>query len=282
MASTIPVAFVNSYRSNVTMLYQQKASVLRDVGRVEAPTGEAHFFERLAPHDMLQRTARHSEQDVQDADHTRRMVIMNEWYTNQYIDKEDKLRMLIDPQGPYTMNASAAAGRKIDSVVYSAIRGNAYSGHAGATPVALPSGQKIAHGGAGLTKAKVLEAHRKLTFSEVPQDGRYFIYNAFGLEDLLNVTEVTSADYSGVKALTTGELGAFMGFKWIVYNFAAESSVYYSVACHRDAVGIVIPMEPTIEIDRLPTKHYLTQVYLELSLGATRILEEGVVEIAYQ
>ena len=182
MASTIPVAFVNSYRSNVTMLYQQKASVLRDVGRVEAPTGEAHFFERLAPHDMLQRTARHSEQDVQDADHTRRMVIMNEWYTNQYIDKEDKLRMLIDPQGPYTMNASAAAGRKIDSVVYSAIRGNAYSGHAGATPVALPSGQKIAHGGAGLTKAKVLEAHRKLTFSEVPQDGRYFIYNAFGFE----------------------------------------------------------------------------------------------------
>lgn len=282
MANSIPMAFVNSYRSNVTMLYQQKASVLRDVGRVEAPTGEAHFFERLAPFEMVKRTARHSEQDVQDADHTRRMVVMEEWYINQYIDKEDRLRMLIDPQGPYTTNASSAAGRKIDSVIYSALRGNAYSGKAGATPVALPSGQKIAHGSAGLNKAKVLEAHRRLTFAEVPQEGRYFLYNAFGLEDLLNIAEVTSSDYAAVKALTTGEMGSFMGFKWIVYNFAAESTVYYSVACHRDALGIVIPMEPKIEIDRLPTKHYLTQIYLELSLGAARLLEEGVIEVAYQ
>jgi hypothetical protein len=35
-------------------------------------------------------------------------------------------------------------------------------------------------------------------------------------------------------------------------------------------------------IDELPHKHYLTQVYASTSAGATRVMEEGVVEVAYQ
>jgi hypothetical protein len=282
MANSIDVARVQQYKANITMLYQQKASKLRKLGRIESVVGKQAFFERLAPADALPKVTRHSEQSIVDSIHTRRMVILSDWYWNDYIDKEDKLKMLIDPQSPYAQNAASALGRKLDSIIYTQIRGNALSGETGATTVALPSGQKIAHGSAGMSLAKILQASRMLNTGEVPMESRYFVMDSNGLEDLLNIQQLTSSDYNAVKLLTTGEMNSFMGFEWTIYNFAAESSVYYGIACHRDSIGIAMAQEVQVEIDRIPTKHYLTQVYASTSFGATRIMEEGVVEVAYQ
>lgn len=282
MANSITVSFVQQYKSNIVMLYQQKSSKLRGTGRIEMVTGKQAFFERLAPSEALQKTVRHSEQSIVDSIHSRRMVILADYYWNDYIDKEDRLKMLIDPQSPYAQNAASALGRKLDNVIYTQLRGNALSGETGSTTVALPSAQKIAHGSTGMSLAKILQASRMLNAAEVPMESRYFVIESNGLEDLLNIQQLTSSDYNAVKLLTTGELNSFMGFQWIIYNFAAESSVYYGLACHRDSIGIALAQDVQVEIDRLPTKHYLTQVYASTSFGATRIMEEGVVEVAYQ
>lgn len=282
MANSITEARVQQYKANITMLYQQKMSKLRKIGRVEYVVGKQAFFERLAPSEALEKTVRHSEQSIVDSIHSRRMVILRDYYWNDYIDKEDKLKMLIDPQSPYAQNAASALGRKLDSLVYFGARGTALSGETGSTSVVLPAGQKIAHGAAGMSLAKILQGSRLLNAAEVPMDGRYAVIESNGLEDLLNIQQLTSSDYNAVKLLTTGEMNQFMGFEWTIYNFAAESSVYYGIFCHRDALGIALAQDVMTRIDELPNKHYLTQVYASTSGGATRVLDEGVVEVAYQ
>lgn len=280
MANSITEARTQQYKANVNMIYQQKASKLRKIGRVEYVVGKQAFFERLAPSEALQKTVRHSEQSIVDSIHSRRMVVLADYYWSDYIDKEDKLKMLIDPQSPYSQNAGSSLGRKLDEVIYTNIRGTALTGETGTGTQALT--ETIAHGSTGLTLAKILTSHETLNENEVPMDDRYFIINSNGLSDLLNIQQLTSADYNAVRLLTTGQMNQFMGFEWILYNFRAESSVHYGVACHRDSIGIAMAQEISTRIDEIPTKHYLTQVYASTSFGATRIMEEGVVQVAWQ
>ena len=49
MANSITEARVQQYKANITMLYQQKMSKLRKIGRVEYVVGKQAFFERRAP-----------------------------------------------------------------------------------------------------------------------------------------------------------------------------------------------------------------------------------------
>ena len=51
-------------------------------------------------------------------------------------------------------------GRAMDDAIISAATGNALGGVSGGTTIALPSAQKVAHGSAGLTLAKLLDAKR--------------------------------------------------------------------------------------------------------------------------
>ena len=56
MANSITEARVQQYKANITMLYQQKMSKLRKIGRVEYVVGKQAFFERLAPSASLEKT----------------------------------------------------------------------------------------------------------------------------------------------------------------------------------------------------------------------------------
>lgn len=282
MSDLIDVARVQQYKANVELLFQQKGSKLRGTARMDFPTGKQSFFERLGQATAVQKLTRHSDTPQIDSQHSRRMITLKDFHWADLIDQEDKLRMLIDPQSEYAINGAFALGRALDNEAYTQWRGNALSGESGTTTVALPSAQKIAHGGVGVTKAKIIQAAKILNLAEVPMEDRVFVIEANGLEDLLNDTTITSADFNSVKLLMTGEIDTFMGFKWIIYNFAIESSVYYAIAYHKTAVGIGMWKDITTRVTERSDKNYATQVYVSSSFGATRIQDNGLVEIAYQ
>ena len=113
-------------------------------------------------------------------------------------DWTDDVRMLVDPKGSYTKAGAWAMGRAIDDLIIAAATGNAVDGDG--TNVALPSGQKITESGtAGMTLAKILNAKRILDANQVEDEDRFFIIGSRQLEDLLNVTEVKSADFNSVR-----------------------------------------------------------------------------------
>ena len=279
----VDVARVQQYKSNVTLLFQQEGSLLRPVLREEVGKGKIIYFELIAPTAAIKRTVRHQLTPQTPSVHSRRGCIMEDYEWNDYVDDQDKIRMLIDPTSPYARNGAYALGRTLDNTIYTQLRGNALTGETGSGTQALPAGQKIAHGSVGMTLEKILQAHRMLGRNKVPMRDRYFIVEPFGIEDLLNLPEITSADYNSVKSLMTGEVNSFMGFSWVNYlEMAAESNVFYALACHKDAAGLAMGEDIMTRIDELPERGYTTQVYLRSTFGAVRIQDEGVVEIAYQ
>jgi hypothetical protein len=278
MSTQITTAMVEQYRSNVLMLSQQKGSKLRGTVRTEMVTGKNAFFERIGAVDMVDATSRHDDTPQIDTPHTRRRVSLTTSRWADLIDNADRVRTLIDPQSPYAMNAAWAAGRKMDAVIVSAMFGTAYGGVAGATSVALPSAQKVAAASAGLTIAKLRSANTILLENDVDMENVTCCINPAGLEDLLATTEITSSDYNTVKALVQGQIDTFMGFKFVVTNqmTALKAGVYA-----KNAMALAIGAEPRIRISERDDKNYSTQVFVEMDIGATRVEDEGVVEISY-
>lgn len=279
MSTQITTAMVEQYKSNVLMLAQQKGSKLRGTVRSEMVTGKNAYFERIGAVDMVDATSRHDDTPQIDTPHSRRRVSLTTSRFADLIDNADKVRTLIDPTSPYAMNAAWAAGRKMDAVIVAALAGNAYAGVAGATTVALPAAQKVAAASAGLTIAKLRSAREILLGADVDLDmGATCIINPAGLTDLLSATEITSSDYNTVKALVQGQVDTFLGFKFVVSTQVTALKAY----CYaKNAAVLAVGSEPVVRISERADKNYSTQVFVEMDIGATRVEDEGVVEISY-
>ena len=283
MSTQITTAFVEQYKSNVLHLAQQKGSRLRDSVRYESVTGKNHFFERIGAVSAQKRTSRHSDTPRMDTPHSRRRVSMDDYDWADLIDQEDKVRMLITPQSEYAMAGANAMGRAMDTAIIEAAVGNAYGGVAGGTTIALPSAQKIVHASGGLTVAKLLSAKEVIDGSDVDaEEERYCILSAKQVTDLLNTTEVKSSDYNTVKALAQGQLDTFLGFKFIRserLGTDSDGNRQVTVYC-KSGLGLAMGSEIQTRISERDDKNYATQVFLSMTIGATRVEDEKVVEIA--
>ena len=282
MSIEITTAFVEQYKSNVFHLAQQKGSRLRDAVKTESVTGKAHFFERIGSTAAEKRTSRHSDTPRMDTPHSRRKVTMDDYDWADLIDNEDKVRMLISPSSEYAMAGAWAMGRAMDDAIISAVSGTSYGGVSGGTSVALASAQKIVHGSAGLTLAKLLSAKEILDSSDVdPDEPRYMVVTAKQLKNMLGVEQITSADYANVKALVQGDIDTFLGFNFIrTERLVTDGTNRLALAFTQNAIGLALGQDITTKISESADKNYATQVFLSMSIGATRVEDEKVVEIA--
>lgn len=305
MSSQITEAFVQQYKSNVFHLSQQKGSRLRNAVRSEMQNGKRAFYERIGLSEAILKTSRHQDTPQVDTPHSRRAVDMNDYILADLIDDEDKIRMLLDPASAYVQSFANGFGRKIDSVIIAAMRGNAYSGEAGGTSVALPAAQKVlaALDGAlgtptGLNVDTLRRAKYVFDAADVdPSIPRYMAITAKQLQDLLGQTEVVSQDYASVKALVQGQIDSFMGFKFIQTQLLpAETATYDTdgsvdsgsgslsaarrcLAWAGDGVVLAVGKDIEAKIEKRADKNYATQVFTRMTVGATRLEEAKVVEI---
>jgi hypothetical protein len=281
--ANINVAAVKQFGSNIEMLVQQKGSKLRNAVRIETGiVGEEAYFDQLAETAAVQKVARNVDTPLVKSDHRRRRVTMYDYQWADLIDKEDQLKMLIDPTSAYVTNAAWALGRSMDDLIIASFSGTAYTGKAGATATVFTPGNIIAVGAAGLTVAKLIAAKELLDGADVdPQEERYIAVTAKQVSDLLNTTEVKSADYNTVKALVQGQVDTFMGFKFILCNRLAldGSSDRLCPVWAKSGMLLAIAKEVSSRIDERPDKSYATQVYASMGIGATRMQEEKCVLI---
>lgn len=283
MSTQITTAFVNQFSANVQMLSQQMGSLLRNAVDTESVNGEKAFFDQVGQAAAVLRTSRHQDTPLVDTPHTRRMVTMSDYEYADLIDDSDKVRLLVDPTSTYSRAAAAAMGRAMDDVIITAALGTSQTGKDGSTSTTLPAGQKIAHGSAGLTIAKLVSAKELLDAASVdPSIPRHIIVSPKQISDLLNNTTVTSSDFNTVKALAQGEISSFVGFNFIVSNRlnTDSNSDRQVIAFAQDGLKLAVGKEPAARIDERADKSYSTQVYYCQTIGATRMEEEKVVEIA--
>ena len=127
------------------------------------------------------------------------------------------------------------------------------------------------------------EAKQILDSSDVDPDlPRCIVMKSNQFYDLLGDTEIQSSDYNTVKALVAGEIDTFMGFKFIRSERLTSDSNgdTQCIAWIHDGIGLSLGMDVKTEISERSDKNYSTQVYAQMCLGAVRIEDEKVVEIA--
>jgi len=281
MSQEITTAMVEQYKANVDMLSQQKGSRLRNAVRNETVVGENAYFDQIAATTAQLKTTRHMDTPQTDTPHARRRVSLADYVWADFVDKEDLVRTLIDPTSPYAINAVNAFGRAMDDVIIAAARGTAYTGKAGGTATALPSGQKIAENNEGLTIAKLITAKGLFWSNDVEEDEELFMCcRGKQLEDLLATTQVTNSDYNTVKALVKGEVDQYMGFTFIrSQRISVAADIAMCFAWARSGIALGLGADIHTRISERADKNYLTQVWCGMTIGATRMEEVKVVEI---
>ncbi len=301
MSFQITTAFVDHFKANILLLSQQKESKLRVVARMEDVTGDTFFVERISATEAQDITSRHGDTPQIDTPHSRRKLTMTDSNWADLIDNVDKLKMIIDPESTYAQNAVMAFNRKIDTRIITALGGAALGGHTGGTSInnydagecrlVASDGTIVAAGSnhsntteTPLTIAKLLTCKQLLDDAEIDDARqRYFLCNPFNINQLLNTTEVKSSDFNTVKALAQGQIDTFMGFKFIkstlLSSDGTDTGATNCYAFAQGAIVLAISEEPTVRISERDDKNYSTQVYVEMSIGATRVEGPAVIEI---
>lgn len=285
MSFTIEQSFVTQFSNSVHLLSEQRMARLLPTVSVEQTSGEAKAFERIGTGDDLPNdvTTRHGDTPLNDIPHSRRWVHPITFDYANLIDKKDQVKLLIDPRGPYTMRHAGVMGRRMDETIIDALGGDALEGKTGTTAVALPSAQKVAAGGVGLTVEKLREAKVILDEQDVPEDEqRFLIYNPRQMDDLLGDDRLTSTDFNTVKALVRGEVDQFMGFTFVKSNRlrvdGSSSRLVYAYL--RSAIKMGVNQSPNSIATPRPDKRYSWQLYTWGEWDAVRMEDELVVEIA--
>ena len=283
MADPIPSHYATEFNTNWTHRVQQMRARFDAYVEEHSFSGERKRFDRINKQSSVLRTERKAPTPVKDVDTDSRWAYRNTFDLANILAEEDarNLAPLVLPDSDIVKTHAMAYQRDSDAVVLSAAIGNVMTGELGTTASALPSGQLIAAGGTGLTLAKLLTAREICAGNELIDDPAPWVIAVAPqqITNLLNTTEVKSADYNTVKALAAGTVDTFMGFKFIVTNQLTKASTTRScIAWTKGAIKRVKGGMRTT-IDRLPERSNATQIYSMWDLSAARVYDEGVIQI---
>jgi hypothetical protein len=283
MADTIPAHYTTEFSTNWIQRAQQMKARFDAFVTEENFSGERKRYDRLYKQESHERTERKAQTPVTDPSNDSRWIYRRTFDLANTLAEEDarNLAPLTLPDSKYVESHAFAYHRDCDRIVIGAAVNSALTGELGTTPTVLPAGQQIAAGGTGLTLAKLLAAVEILNGADLTDEAnsRVIAVSPQQMTNLLNTTEVKSADYNTVKALASGNVDTFMGFKFIVSTLLTKvSTTRTCVAWCKGAIQRVKGGMRT-SIDRLPEKSNATQIFSSWDLAAVRIYDEGVVQI---
>jgi len=285
MSFQVTEAFVQQFSANFYHLAQQTTSRFESRVRIESGiVGDSKKINRIGSTAAQKKTTRHGDTPQIETPHSTRWIDLDDYEWADLVDELDKKKMLASPESDYLKAGVAAMNRSKDDVIYAAARGSARTS-SGTT--ALPSAQKIAHASAGLTKAKLVTARKLFRANEADEENGEELCIAYAsgqLEDLLNDTNLTSLEYNTVMSLVEGNLPTgrkLLGFVPVpyerVYNDGTSDFV---VAWAKSGVALGVGAEIMTRLTERPDKSYAMQPYARMSIGAVRVEEAKVVEIA--
>lgn len=284
--STIPNYFVQQWDNSIRETAQQRDSRLlprvTDRGMI---VGDAFTINTEGTVEFEPNLVRHSDTEWSEILHAARLVSMQDFFTAIPLDRNDIPKMLVNPVtgGNYMQQLMNAKNRKIDSLIYAAALGT--QALKDGTSVALPSGQKIAAGGTGLTKAKVIQALSLFRANEADDyagEDLTILYNSVAMGEILSDTTLTNNQFLAGQMLQSGKVAQnWLGFTWIPYEKLNNvSGTYSTVAFAKSGIEFGKGFEEG-DVSKRPDKKNLWQVSMAASYGAGREDEAKVVQIDF-
>ncbi len=118
--------------------------------------------------------------------------------------------------------------------------------------------QTLGTAGTALTADVILGAYEYLNLADAPATDRCWIFDPESITDLMKIDMFVRMDYVGDTVMKTGWTGRqILGSPvYITTNLEQiNSSCHGACYMHRDAVALVIQMQPKFETARLPLRH---------------------------
>ena len=228
MASDIDDSFVKQFESEVHLAYQRMgAKMLNTVRRKTNIVGESTTFQKIGT--MVAGTkARNGQVPLSNASHTPVECTLADYYSGDFLDKLDELKIQHDERSTLSTNIAAALGRKSDDLLI--------------TQMDTISDTSAASTGA-LSAAKIQEGFEELGESDVPMDDGelYLAISPAGWVDLMNDDDFSNADYVGQDRLPLP--GAMRAKEWmgiLIYThtgLSVTTSVRNCPLYHKTAFG---------------------------------------------
>ncbi|MEE4662722.1 phage capsid protein [Pseudomonas alliivorans] len=283
MSQQITEAFVQQFADNFRHLAQQMTSRFEPHVTIEPNiVGMSKSVNRLGQRTASRRTQRHADTPINDQPHSTRFVDLFDWDDGDMIDDQDKIRMLVDPTSEYVKAMVSSLNRAKDDVIIDAFGGVSRATTGG---ILLPAVQKIAVGGTGLTKAKIIQARKMFRKNEADNhngEELYITYTADSAAAILADPTLTSQDYMAGKFLQDGDIeGKWMGFNWIPSERTPyDGATRRLYAWAKSGVTLGKGADITTKVGEDPGKGFNVRIYAKMSIGAVRVEEEKVVEIS--
>jgi hypothetical protein len=292
MSFQVDTAKVQKFRNELTHLSQQMESRLGGAVRRETQNAERQHFDRLDSVSAVEITTRHGDTPYTEVPHDRRSVTLKHYAASELCDTQDKLEMLINPTGGYVEAFVRAMNRQKDQVIIDAATGSADTGKTGTTAVTFATeGNEVAvdytEGGApalnsNLTIGKLRKANSILGVNEAVMDGEetYAIVSQSQIDSLLRTVEVTSDDYNTIRALVSGKIDTFMGFKFIrIQLLNVASSIRDCIFYAKSGLLLSTAEELFVDIGPRRDKNLSIQAYVRASFGSVRMEGKKVIRV---
>lgn len=295
---------IRQYKDMIEQDVQQGGSLLRGIVDIEQVLGERTYFPKIGASSSYQVTGRSQNVNVQDQVYERRFVTPTPLESVHRIEKIDVLRFARSPQPELVQSISMELGRQIDNTIILAISGTANRELNGVSSnVALPSTSKIANNSNSLAattmssstslhEGKLAQALKLMqaAYSLRPGEEFFIIGNANQLAGLRQRVLVSNSAGWFQKNMPDVSipffdraLDGFMGGRFVQYEGVGlaggtDEAVYVLT---RRAVKLAIYSEIDFRVDELPAVQGTpTQIKAGISLGAVRMWDEAVIQIA--
>lgn len=227
------------YAANVQMRAQQTRGRIRAAVTEFSASGEAmSVADLVGTVDAVRIGGRDRRNMDNRPTNDRRWVVFREKLkSGQYIDTEDKLRMVMDPTSTLVRTHTNAVVREVDDVALGVVKeggafvvgeggvlGTATEGkRPGSSGTPLPAKCYTEAGGAGLTLPKLRASKLRLNKDEFGLEDDMELNCAITpqqVDDLLAIAEASSLNLNAfqIDQLSTGKPTSLLGFTWIVTN----------------------------------------------------------------
>jgi len=279
MSIQISNAFVTLFDSEVKQAYQAQralAGLVRERTNVEGSTVK---FPKIGKGTA---SVRVPQTDVVPLNVTYAQVTatMTDYIAAEYSDIFNQQRVNFNERQELVQVVSGAIGRRMDQVIIDSLIAASSTG----TVANTIQNDGTTGSATDLNVGKLRAAKKILDAKNVPMEGRTIVLHANNLSALLGLTSVTSSDFNTVKALVTGEVDTFLGFKFVTIGDRDEGGLPKSsadrtvFAFHRDSVGMAIGLNQTSRVDYIPEKTSFLVASM-FSAGSVAIDSEGIVKI---
>ena len=295
MSQQITTHDVNKYNTNLQLLSQQLTSRFRSTGMesVEHGRGSA-VVEQFDEVTAQERVGRHTTAPIIDTPSDRRWAHPRDWDWGDVVDEEDRLRILISPDGQMVKNGLGAQNRRLDDQFVTALHGAALTGQDGTTSTTLPAGNIVAvtvgaGAATGMNTDKILAARKIILDGNVeledPSNRMYCAIGPLQEQELLDQVKIVNTDYQNGARLS--ENSGLHGKTWFGITFVVSTRLILDTNSDRECAlycksgmhtGIWQEISGDIVVRNDLTRHPF-YVSTKGTFGCTRTEEAKVMQI---